>query len=421
MRLILALIACLFVLPAYAQVKQSGNVTPGHGVYWVTNGVVGDAGTPTNPNVTSFATVGSGPTLCADSAKPTSGPYNQLCFAPTNTGGGFTWYNYNGATGVPSMTINGTVYPFPFSSPGGIVGPSTTVVNDLAVWGNTAGTLLADLAGVTGATNTVQFSSANTAFANQFYVINTGTTSNVATEARVVVSLASPGSGNGMSIAAIGGAIPYGLLSVGSNLQYMQITSPTDTFFLNNTYNTNNLSYFGPGTGAHGQGESLAFRRQNGSTASPTAILSGDELGFVQMYGWDGASFSQSKPNAIVFHATENYTGSAHGTAFVVQATPNTTTAGQDELYAENGITLPCTDGVTEGLGRGSIDVCGVAKFGSTVTVPGGTTPVLTTTASITSGAGSGAGTLTNAPTAGNPTKWIPINDNGTTRYIPAW
>lgn len=24
-------------------------------------------------------------------------------------------------------------------------------------------------------------------------------------------------------------------------------------------------------------------------------------------------------------------------------------------------------------------------------------------------------------PTAGNPSKWIPVNDNGTTRYIPAW
>lgn len=51
----------------------------------------------------------------------------------------------------------------------------------------------------------------------------------------------------------------------------------------------------------------------------------------------------------------------------------------------------------------------------------GGGTPVLTSAASITTGAGSGAGTLTNAPAAGNPTKWIPINDNGTTRYIPAW
>ena len=41
--------------------------------------------------------------------------------------------------------------------------------------------------------------------------------------------------------------------------------------------------------------------------------------------------------------------------------------------------------------------------------------------ASFTDGAGSSAGTITNAPAVGNPTKWIPIDDNGTTRYIPAW
>jgi len=38
-----------------------------------------------------------------------------------------------------------------------------------------------------------------------------------------------------------------------------------------------------------------------------------------------------------------------------------------------------------------------------------------------TNGAGAQAGTLTNAPAVGNPTKWIPFDDNGTTRYIPAW
>jgi hypothetical protein len=38
-----------------------------------------------------------------------------------------------------------------------------------------------------------------------------------------------------------------------------------------------------------------------------------------------------------------------------------------------------------------------------------------------TDGAGVGAGTLLNAPAAGDPTKWVPINDNGVTRYIPAW
>jgi hypothetical protein len=46
---------------------------------------------------------------------------------------------------------------------------------------------------------------------------------------------------------------------------------------------------------------------------------------------------------------------------------------------------------------------------------------MLRTYTAFTNGAGVASGTLTNAPVAGNPTKWIPINDNGTTRYIPAW
>lgn len=43
------------------------------------------------------------------------------------------------------------------------------------------------------------------------------------------------------------------------------------------------------------------------------------------------------------------------------------------------------------------------------------------TSVALGNGAGAAAGTLLNAPAAGNPTKWIGINDNGTTRYIPAW
>ena len=55
------------------------------------------------------------------------------------------------------------------------------------------------------------------------------------------------------------------------------------------------------------------------------------------------------------------------------------------------------------------------------LTVPGVTTAALTSTGTFTSGAGAQVGTLTNAPAAGNPTTWIKIIDNGTTRYIPAW
>lgn len=38
-----------------------------------------------------------------------------------------------------------------------------------------------------------------------------------------------------------------------------------------------------------------------------------------------------------------------------------------------------------------------------------------------TSGAGAGAGTLGNAPAAGDPAFWMPINIAGTVRYFPCW
>lgn len=43
------------------------------------------------------------------------------------------------------------------------------------------------------------------------------------------------------------------------------------------------------------------------------------------------------------------------------------------------------------------------------------------TSAALANGAAAAVGTLNNAPAAGDPTKWIPINDNGTTRHVPAW
>lgn len=46
---------------------------------------------------------------------------------------------------------------------------------------------------------------------------------------------------------------------------------------------------------------------------------------------------------------------------------------------------------------------------------------LLHSTTALTDGAGASAGTLTNAPAAGNPTKWIEVDDNGTIRKIPAW
>lgn len=50
-----------------------------------------------------------------------------------------------------------------------------------------------------------------------------------------------------------------------------------------------------------------------------------------------------------------------------------------------------------------------------------GTGQLAKSTTAYTNNAAAAAATILNSPTAGNPTKWIPINDNGTIRNIPAW
>lgn len=59
--------------------------------------------------------------------------------------------------------------------------------------------------------------------------------------------------------------------------------------------------------------------------------------------------------------------------------------------------------------------------FGGGTIYSSAATPILGSKTTITNGAGTATGTLTNAPTATNPTKWLPYDDNGTIRYIPAW
>jgi hypothetical protein len=49
------------------------------------------------------------------------------------------------------------------------------------------------------------------------------------------------------------------------------------------------------------------------------------------------------------------------------------------------------------------------------------TTTLLASSQTLANGAAAAVGTLNNAPAAGNPTKWVSINDNGTVRQIPAW
>ncbi len=88
-----------------------------------------------------------GSTFCLYDAPPTNATGgHQLCLG-SNVTGGFGLLSYNAFGSATSqvfkMVLNGTTYEFPFAS-SGIVGPGTTVVNDLVCWNNTSGTLVKD-------------------------------------------------------------------------------------------------------------------------------------------------------------------------------------------------------------------------------------------------------------------------------------
>lgn len=99
-------------------------------------------------------------------------------------------------------------------------------------------------------------------------------------------------------------------------------------------------------------------------------------------------------PSAIDLSATSNAVVKGGSASFTVQDNAGS----NNNLQLSNAGALTVRAGITHGAAT-----------------------LLATTTALTNGAAAATGTLTNAPAAGNPTKWVPINDNGVTRYIPAW
>ena len=116
-------------------------------------------------------------------------------------------------------------------------------------------------------------------------------------------------------------------------------------------------------------------------------------------------------PNNTSYYQCKN--SGASGRAVLYMDSADTIHVG-DALDASGGITH--IHGTPIQLGRtGSADqtIVGGTGYGA-----GGASLRLN---GLTSGAAAAAGTLLNAPTAGNPVFWIPINIAGTVRYVPAW
>lgn len=133
-------LATLLLLPSIAfgqSVQQSGSVTPGHVPVIVTNGVIGDGGTPTSGKLTGLGITASGPSFCISSDFPTAAGWQQFCFGVT-TANGAQISVQNFGTAAPqgiSYLINGTTSGIPL-----VVGLPTTA-NDTVCFSNTTGSL----------------------------------------------------------------------------------------------------------------------------------------------------------------------------------------------------------------------------------------------------------------------------------------
>lgn len=310
------LLALLAFLPGVALAQQSilqgGATTAGHIPLYIQSGtaqpIVIDSG-PAGGNTTgqgvselNVTTRGNAcntpqaPVVCAgggtgqlgttfqlqDAWSTNSGGYHAFSFSPNDGTGGLIAYNaFGSASALPlRFNVNGTYYSFPFVT-GGIVGPPSTVVNDLACWNNLVGTLLKDCGTqltIGGSSGQIEYN--NSGALGGFTVSGDGTL-NTSTGALTISRI----NGEGVSLGGIlttGGQVTFAggfttTFSVGANSSVSLPVSGTlatiagSEALINKTYNGNTWTS-GTGTLTIGNGKTLTssntltFAGTDGST-----------------------------------------------------------------------------------------------------------------------------------------------------------
>jgi hypothetical protein len=95
-------------------VQQSGVVTASHGSVWVYNGILGDAGTSINPNISTFGIYGTGTPFCVSNTQIRTGGWYNLClgYSTDLSAANITLTANGGASSIPlNITADGTTFP----------------------------------------------------------------------------------------------------------------------------------------------------------------------------------------------------------------------------------------------------------------------------------------------------------------------
>jgi hypothetical protein len=127
-----------------------------------------------------------------------------------------------------------------------------------------------------------------------------------------------------------------GRLGLGTSAPGVQVelnatgqTPPTPTSTVGLRFVSSAASFSGPIIENIGTNGSMLSRRTNGTFAAPTALLNADIVFRFLARGYDGASYPGNS-GTFGFRASENWTNTAHGMQFEIQATPVGSTSIQN-------------------------------------------------------------------------------------------
>ena len=329
------------------------------------------------------ASSGSGPfgthSCMYDAPVTNSTGYHYLCFDSNANGGGMLAYGASGGAGVLpfALNVNGTTYSFPLPGTGTVVGPGSSVAGHIATWTNASGVLIGD-SGIV-ATSLAPLVSPN--FTTPVLGAATATTINKLT-------LTAPATGSTLTIA------DGKTLTVSNTLTLTGTDSSTLAIGAGGTLTTAAFTAIGT------SGATIPLLSVANTWTAAQNMLSGVALGADPHLLYD--------VNATTIGIRIGAAGPYFNIRTVAGSNMDLNNASGGSVTFSSGGTLLAT-----------VNTAGALTLTGGLTTASST--LHTTTTALTNGAAAALGTLTNAPAAGNPTKWVPINDNGTTRYIPAW
>lgn len=151
-----------------------------------------------------------------------------------------------------------------------------------------------------------------------------------------------------------------------------------------------------------------------GQSWTATSSMPGNSIGFFNSNGYTtliiGKAEVHASPQSLEFRLTDGL-GSNIGVGSLILRPGNATGTG-----AQGSIDFrtQSAQGAAAVLGTMTTQV-------QIIPCTGGAGQANIRVNNVTSGAGAAVGTLNNAPAAGNPAFWLPINIAGTVRYIPCW